>query len=193
MLKLSITDQQLTGLLADGAVGVLPTDTLYGLVCRAADARAVGRLYEIKHRDAKPGTVIAASVEQLAELGIDKSVLAAASSFWPGPISVECANDLQYLTQDTGRNAYRVVSGPSNLVELLMAAGPLLTSSANQPGEPVADTIDQAVAYFGDAIDFCVDGGDLSGALPSSLVRVTSEGTEILRQGAGTINKTENS
>jgi len=46
-----------------GAIGVIPTDTVYGVVCRAADAVAVKRLYALKQRAAKPGTVMAATIE----------------------------------------------------------------------------------------------------------------------------------
>lgn len=191
MPNVSITDPELVQLLKDGGVGVLPTDTLYGLVCRAEDQKAVARLYALKHRDSKPGTVIAASVKQLQILGLDSQVLLMASPHWPGPVSVECPNGLDYLTQATGRNAYRVVAGAPELTRLLEATGPLLTSSANQPGEPVANTIKQAAQYFGDTIDFYVDGGDFSEALPSTLIRLGSDGPEILRQGAGKIDTKE--
>jgi tRNA A37 threonylcarbamoyladenosine synthetase subunit TsaC/SUA5/YrdC len=33
-----------------GAVGVIPTDTVYGIVARAGDQAAVKRLYEIKKK-----------------------------------------------------------------------------------------------------------------------------------------------
>jgi L-threonylcarbamoyladenylate synthase len=54
----ALSDNSLVDLLNSGAVGILPTDTVYGLVCRAADAEAVTRLYALKSRDHKPGTVI---------------------------------------------------------------------------------------------------------------------------------------
>jgi len=37
----SLEDKQLVKLLKDGAVGVLPTDTIYGLVCIAAKQESV--------------------------------------------------------------------------------------------------------------------------------------------------------
>ncbi len=46
-----------------GAVGILPTDTVYGLVARATDKEAVSRLYSLKGRDKKPGTIIAGNIE----------------------------------------------------------------------------------------------------------------------------------
>ena len=32
-----------------GAVGIMPSDTVYGLMCRAADEQTVRRFYEIKN------------------------------------------------------------------------------------------------------------------------------------------------
>ena len=49
---------ELIALLRQGAIGALPTDTVYGLVCLANNEKAVARLYELKSRDHKPGTVI---------------------------------------------------------------------------------------------------------------------------------------
>jgi tRNA A37 threonylcarbamoyladenosine synthetase subunit TsaC/SUA5/YrdC len=37
-------------LLKNGAVGVIPTDTLYGIVCRAEDRVAVKRLYDLQNQ-----------------------------------------------------------------------------------------------------------------------------------------------
>lgn len=184
----SIDDRQLITALMDGAVGVLPTDTVYGLACRAADQAAVSKLYGLKDRESKPGTVIAADVSQLEQLGLDYVTLSQAEEHWPGPVSVEIKNSLDYLTQSTGRNAYRVVSGPPQLLDLLRITGPLLTSSANAPGSPVSGTIAEARRYFDESVSFYVDGGDLSGNLPSTLVRITASGTEVLRSGAGTIS-----
>jgi tRNA A37 threonylcarbamoyladenosine synthetase subunit TsaC/SUA5/YrdC len=56
-------------LLKQGKIGVIPTDTVYGLVCIAKSAQSVKRLYAAKKRENKPGTVIAADAEQLEDLG----------------------------------------------------------------------------------------------------------------------------
>ncbi len=44
-----------------GAVGVIPTDTVYGIAARARDEVAFARLYSLKKREVKPGTLIAAN------------------------------------------------------------------------------------------------------------------------------------
>lgn len=178
--------QEAIARLRSGAVGVMPTDTVYGLVARAADRAAVARLYALKHREHKPGTVVAASIEQLVALGVPEHYLRRVEQWWPNSLSVEMplGSELAYLHQDTGRQAYRVVAD-EQLRAVLEQTGPLATSSANQPGEPSANTAAEAWDYFGDSVDFYVDGGDRSGRPPSTIIRVTPTGDiEIIRQGA---------
>lgn len=173
-----------------GAVGVIPTDTVYGVVARASDQAAVERLYKIKHREHKPGTVIAANLDQLVELGLKRRYLTAVEQWWPGALSVviPCGEELTYLHQGKSSLAVRIPDKPE-LLGVLERTGPLLTSSANHPGQPPATTIAKANAYFGDEVDFYADGGDLSGHKPSTVVRIVDDAIEIIRPGAVTIDE----
>lgn len=168
-----------------GTVGVLPTDTIYGLAARAADQSAVDRLYSVKSRENKPGTIIAADIKQLEELGLKHRYLKAVEHFWPGAVSVviPCGPELTYLHRGVNGLAVRI-PGDEDLRKFLRSTGPLLTTSANHPGEPPATTIDQAKKYFDGAVDFYADGGDLSGRPPSTVIRVVDDAVEVLRQGA---------
>lgn len=173
-------------LLQPGTVGVIPTDTVYGLVARAADQAAVGKLYALKHRDKKPGTLIAADIQQLEDLGLKHRYLKAVEQFWPGAVSVVIPvsdPQLEYLHQGKMSLAVRVPDD-AKLQKLLQQTGPMLTSSANQPGQPVSDTLEQARAVFGDQVDFYEDGGDLSSRQPSTVIRIIDDAIEILRPGA---------
>src|SRR5690348_331273 len=124
-------------LLNNGGMGVMPTDTVYGLVARAGDPKAVARLYALKHRDHKPGTVIAGSVEQLVELGVPRGQLDRVKEWWTNPFSVEApvGCNLSYLHQDTGRQGFRVVADKT-VHDILENTGTLATSSAQHPGKP---------------------------------------------------------
>lgn len=172
-----------------GALGVIPTDTVYGVVAQAADSAAVTRLYEVKDREHKPGTIIAASIDQLESLGLKRRYLTAVSQFWPGAVSViiPCGPELEYLHQGKQSLAVRI-PGNIELRQLLEQTGPLLTSSANHPGQPTAVTVNQAKSYFDDNIDFYVDGGDLSDHQPSTIIRIIDDEIEVIRNGAGIIN-----
>ncbi|MGH7241043.1 MAG: L-threonylcarbamoyladenylate synthase, partial [Candidatus Saccharimonadales bacterium] len=159
---------------------------VYGLVARAADQTAVERLYGLKHREHKPGTLIAADTDQLVELGLKARYLKAVEQFWPGAVSViiPCSDPaLQYLHQGKYSLAVRIPD-QAELLKLLEQTGPLLTSSANQPGEPIANTVDEARSYFGNQVDFYVDGGDLSGREASTVIRIVDDAIEVLRTGA---------
>jgi len=183
-----IDSTELVDILESGQVAVIPTDTLYGLCAKASSPLATEVLYKLKNRDAKPGTVIAASIEQLVELGIKRGYLTAVADFWPGAISIEIAHGVGYLSQEIGRQAFRVVAD-DKVRKLLEKTGPLLTSSCNQPGEPPANNVDEAVEYFGDNVAAYVDGGDLSGRQPSTLIRIVDDAIEIIRPGAVKINE----
>lgn len=181
MLSINEVAEQLIA----GAVGVIPTDTVYGLVCSAHHPDAIRRLYALKHRENKPGTIVAANVDQLVELGIPRRYLKVIEQYWPNPISVviPVGQKLEALHLGKGSLAVRVPKNDA-LSNLLAITGPLLTTSANNPGEPTASTIAAAKAYFSDTVDFYVDGGDLENHAPSTIIRVVDDAIEVLRQGA---------
>jgi L-threonylcarbamoyladenylate synthase len=183
-----LSDPKLIELLKNGAVGVLPTDTVYGLVCSAANAYSVQRLYDLKSRDHKPGTIIAANINQLVVLGIKARYLKAVEQFWPGAVSVETPHHIDYLNMGTGRQAIRIPD-VEPLRKLLEQVGALQTTSANEPGEPVATTMAEAEAFFGSKVDFYVDGGDLSNRPPSTIIKVIDDAIEIIREGAVKIDE----
>lgn len=169
-----------------GDVVVIPTDTVYGVVARAADQAAVEKLYALKRRENKPGTIIAASLEQLEDLGFKHRYLKAVEQFWPGAVSVIIPlsdPSMKYLHQGKMALAVRI---PDNkeIQKLLQHTGPLMTSSANDPGEPTATTVEQAKNYFGDAIDTYIDGGDLKNREPSTIIRIIDDAIEVLREGS---------
>jgi tRNA threonylcarbamoyl adenosine modification protein (Sua5/YciO/YrdC/YwlC family) len=170
-----------------GNVAVIPTDTVYGLAARAFDPDSVNRLYSLKQRDHKPGTLIAKDIDQLRSLGLLRRYLKSVEQFWPGPVSVlipvQDSVKLNYLTLGRDSLAVRIPAQPS-LIELLSLVGPLMTSSANAPGEPTATTIEQARAYFKQKVDAYFDGGDLSGRKPSTIIRVIDDAVEVVREGA---------
>lgn len=180
----SLNNKVLIELLNKGAVGVLLTDTLYGLVCAASEPLTVKRLYGLKRREKKPGTIVAENIDQLVELGFRARYLKAIERYWPGAVSVVIpCRGLVYLHQGVGSVPVRI-SNDQAFNRLLSGTGPLLTTSANIPGQPPATTADEAQAYFGDEVDFYVDSGDASSRRPSTVIRVVDDTVEVLREGA---------
>ncbi len=172
-------------LIRDG-VGVIPTDTLYGIVGSALSKKAVARIYAAKGRDeSKPFIVLISQISDLALFGIKLTLGQAEflTSAWPGPVSVIIPCPLkkfEYLHRGTNSIAFRM---PKNTAihDLLKQTGPLVAPSANPQGKEPAHTIAEAKAYFKDAVDFYLPGGTKN-AKPSTIVSLVSGIPVILRK-----------
>lgn len=184
MVEKLVSLDQAAKIILSGGVGVLPTDTVYGLVAQAVNSKAVARLYSLKGRKGKPGTVVAASLDQLRELGVKQKLLNTVKRFWPNPLSIVMPLESHsYLHDGLGELPFRVVANKP-LVELLLKTGPLLTSSANHPGQPTSTNVNQAWNYFKDQVDFYVSAGDLSDNQPSTIIGFKSNKLVVFREGA---------
>ena len=184
----SVAGKNLAALLHGGAIGILPTDTVYGLVSVIAP-EPIKRLYATKPRQSHAGTVIASSVDDLIALGLDEAALQHVSHLWPAPLSVVIAAQHvpKFLREERGSLAVRIPEDET-LRSLLQKTGPLMTTSANKHSEKTAATISAAQYIFGDSVDFYVDGGDLSNRPPSTIVMVDARGTiTTLRDGAAPV------
>lgn len=175
----SFSDHMLHKILATGGIGVLRTDTLYGVVAKADNEAAVQRVYDVKQRSAhKSPIVLIASYEQLfdAPSGIEKVVC---DKYWPGKVSIILAATYAplWLQRGNGSVAYRMPDD-ENLRKLLQITGSLIAPSANPEGCMPAKNIAEAKEYFGAVVDFYVDGGQAPDDTPSKLVRVMSDGSE---------------
>ncbi len=186
----SINDEKIPARLIDGEVGVLPTDSVMSLVCSAVRPKSAARLYKIKQRDNMPGTIIAASIDQLVGLGLKRRYLTAVEHYWPSTVSIviPCGNELEYLHQGVGSLAVRVVEN-KEMLKLLKQTGPLLSTSANIHGAPESRSIPDAIRYFTDKVDIYVEPLEGLEQEVSTVIRVVDDAIEVLRQGAVNINE----
>lgn len=173
-------------LLNDG-VGVLPTDTLYGLVGRALSEKAAGKISKLKRRREKsPFIILISEINDLYlfDIKINGSTRNILEKYWPGKVSIILPCDSEkfyYLHMGTKSLAFRVPD-KEDLRDLLKKNGPLIAPSANHPGEKEALTIAEAKAYFGDSVDFYIDGGRIE-SLPSTLIKIENGEVVVLRKG----------
>lgn len=181
-------DQALAALVESldaGGVAVLPTDTVYGVAARAADADAVAELYRRKRRDPDvPVAVLVADPAQAERLWARSSTgrLRLVSGFWPGPLTVVDRRAVGIDWDLGGDPASLGARCPDHPLVRALAAevGPLAASSANRSGEPPVVSASQAVDVLGGDL-LVVDGGLLSGA-PSAVVDLR-DGFRLLRSG----------
>lgn len=186
-----IYKEDLGGRIKNGEVGVLPTDTLYGLVGSALMPDVVQRIYSLKGRDiAKPFIVLIADIKDLAKFKVVVSgeTRAVLDKLWPGPASVilPCGSGFEYIHRGSNKIAFRLPA-KEDLRRLISESGPVVAPSANPEGLPPAKNISEAKKYFGDRVDFYEDHGERHGA-PSTLVELNDGVLKVIRPGAAKIN-----
>lgn len=177
-------NQDLINVLAKGGVVVMPTDTLYGIVGLAKEAKTVERIYQARQRNPeKPCIVLIGNIAQLADFSIVLSTeqKEELDKYWPGPVSVvlDCMDEtLSYLHRGTNTLAFRL-PGYQDLRELLLQTGPLIAPSANIEGMAPAVNIQEAREYFGDSVDMYIDGGEISGKA-SKVIKLNKNGSVVV-------------
>ncbi|MFA5098609.1 MAG: L-threonylcarbamoyladenylate synthase [Candidatus Paceibacterota bacterium] len=184
-------DKKIIQILNAGGIGVLATDTLYGLVGQALSKESIERIYRVRHRAPKKSSIVLISSLddlKLFNIKINSGIKKQLLKFWPGKVSIilPCPDKkFQYLHRGVKTLAFRL-SKKKSLINLVKKTGPLVAPSANLEGEPPAETIKQAKKYFGDKIDFYADSGKISGR-PSTLIKIEKGKMIILRKGAGRV------
>jgi L-threonylcarbamoyladenylate synthase len=178
-------------ILKNKGVGIIPTDTMYGIVGSALSEDVVERIYKLKERDAKkPFIILISSMDDIETFKIDKEKnKQLLNQLWPGKISIilPCPyEEFSYLHRGQNKVAFRLPD-KKDLLEILKETGPLVAPSANYEGMEPARTSKEAKKYFGDKIDFYLDGGKIE-SLPSTLVEIDNGKLNILRQGSAFIN-----
>ncbi len=182
--------EKASGIIKKGGVIAYPTETFYGLGVKYDDIAALKKLYGIKHRSWNKALplIIGEKVElDLVTSGITVSAEKLAEKFWPGPLTLllPARPDIsEFITAKTGKIAVRI-PGASFALDLARSLGfPITATSANISGMPPADTADDVIRYFGDALDLIIDCGKTPGGKPSTIVDASGEKIRFLRAGA---------
>lgn len=183
-------EKEIIKILRKDGIGVMPTDTIYGLVGSAFSKKAVDRIFEIKKRDDhKPLIVLISSIKDLKKFYIHSHILLSEpiqnvlKNVWPGKVSVilPCDSDeFNYLHRGAKTIAFRLPAKKS-VIEILKKTGPLVAPSANPQELKHAENIKQAKEYFDDNVDFYLSAGTLK-SKSSTLIKIKEEGeVEVLR------------
>jgi L-threonylcarbamoyladenylate synthase len=173
-----------------GGVVAYPTDTFYGLGADPRNAAAVQRLFAIKgRRENQPILLLIPDPESVGEWAKEITPMAERlmKEFWPGPLTLVFRakkHVLPGITAGTGTIGLRMPGSPLTR-QLLLSLGTALTgTSANLSGERSIDSAEEAAAVLNGMVDLVLDGGRTEGGKPSTIVDVTSEKLNIIREGA---------
>lgn len=174
---------------ADGAVIAVPTDTVYGVVCRFDSTQAIEQLYWVKERLPQKALPVLLGDEAQLDLVVQSPLPALARPlirrFWPGPLTLvlPALPHLPPVLTAGGRTvAVRLPDHPF-LRALARQAGPLASSSANRSGYANCRTAAEVLAQLAGRIPLIVDGGETLYAAPSTVLDLTGAAPQILRAG----------
>lgn len=180
---------QIIKMLKEGKIGVMPTDTIYGIVGSALTPKTVEEVYSLRNRSTdKPLIILISSLGDLKKFEIhltakQKNFL---KDIWPNPVSVVLSCPKQqfvYLHRGKASLAFRMPKN-NQLLEILKQAGPLVAPSANSENKLPAENIEQAKQYFGNKIAFYVGKGIIK-SKPSTIIQLYEDGVYIvLRKGS---------
>ncbi len=182
-----------------GGLVAFPTETVYGLACRA-EKDALSRLDEIKGRDTKKHyTLHIGQIEEcrkyVPRIGIRAEKLIRQA--WPGPLTLvfelsapemeqqKTRIDAQVLETLYKNNSIgiRCPDHPVASLLLRLVSHSVVAPSANRAGKPPATDADQVLADLGDEVDMVLDGGPCRHKKSSTVAAVSKQGAQVLREG----------
>jgi L-threonylcarbamoyladenylate synthase len=173
-------------LLKEGAIGVIPTDTIYGICTSAFNIKSVEKVYKLRKRNPnKPCIILISSFDDLKKFHVklkswQRKIL---EKLLPGKISVilSCPyKEFYYLHRGTNSLSFRL---PKNklILNTLKISGPIIAPSANWEGYEPAKNIRSAKRYFGNKVFYLYKGNLIS--KPSTLIDLRKKKIKILREG----------
>jgi L-threonylcarbamoyladenylate synthase len=185
---------EIVSLLRDGGIVAFPTDTAYGLGVDPFNEAAVDRIFQVKGRsETKPILLLVNSIDLAVSVTQPSKVFYdVAEEFWPGPLTIICraAGSLfSKLTAGTATIGVRWPIAPFSTNLVSRFGKPITATSANRSGMPSAISADEVFSQLGNSIDAIIDGGVLPSRGGSTLLDLTTDPPNVLREGPVTFDR----
>lgn len=175
-------------ILIQGGLVALPTDTVYGLAAMVTNSAAIDRIYQVKERSSQKAiAVLIGDLDQIDQVVAQFSADAyrLARHFWPGALTLIVPRHPSLPANLSPAPTIGVrMPDHSFALELLRQVGPLATTSANLSGGPNPRNAEEVLAQLDGRIELVLDGGPVTGGVPSTVVDCTGTEFKILREGA---------
>ena len=173
----------IASLLADGAVILCPTDTIWGLSCDATSSHAVEKIYKIKKRDRnKPFILLVDNIARLRQYTTDiHPRIETLISFYNKPLTIihKASSKLPAtLTDKTGHIAIRVCKHPLIQEIIYQLDRPLVSTSANLEGQTTPKLYHEIAEVIKNQVQYSCQSYRSSNGAPneSTIVKYTNDG-----------------
>jgi tRNA threonylcarbamoyl adenosine modification protein (Sua5/YciO/YrdC/YwlC family) len=178
--------------LKSGGVIIYPTDTVYGIGCDIFSKDALERVFSIKSdSNQKLFSFVCSDLKDISRYAIVSDfAYKTMKKLLPGPYTfILPAAKLVPKKLWTKRKTVgiRIPDHPVALKLVELLGNPIIsTSASNRKGEVLFDPI-EIKSVLGSQVDLMLVSGSLAGK-PSSIVDLSTEKPEIVREGAGDIS-----
>jgi L-threonylcarbamoyladenylate synthase len=172
--------------LRNGGIALLPAEGVYGFHASSTSAAALDRILALKGRSDRAGFIglIARPEDASRWASVEDAAERLLRAHWPGALTLvlDALPEAPAALRSTDGTIALRCPGSSFLRAVVAAldAGPVLSTSANLPGTAPPTRVEDAPPGMAELI---VDGGTLAGT-PSTVVRVSPSGIQVLRSGA---------
>jgi len=178
----------LVKILKKGSILVVPTDTVYGIICDAKNKEAIDKIFKIKKRNRKkPISIFVKDIKMAKKLAvINKTQGKFLKKAWPGKTIIVLKAREKFpkgIVSQWGKIGLRMPNYKLLSKILKEFKKPLAQTSANITGEFTPTTIKDISKQFEENIyqlDVLVDVGKLSGE-PSTVIDLTQSLPRVLR------------
>ncbi len=175
--------------LRDGGLVCYPTDTVYGIGAAAGDDAAVRRLFAVKGRSPdKPLPLLLADVSDAARVAeVTPLAKALATRFWPGALTIVMRKAVSYrsLALAGGDTVALRVPDHELVRRIVRTLGePITGTSANRAGTRAPISAAEVAFQMGEMVELIIDGGQSRTRLESTVIDITRDKPEIVREGA---------
>jgi L-threonylcarbamoyladenylate synthase len=177
------------GILRNGGLVAIPTETVYGLAADALDPDAVTGIFRAKGRPASNPLIVHVSDVAMAR-GLagswPRAAAAIATTLWPGPVTVVVPRGPSIPDVITAGGPTVALRCPDQRLarRLIEKVGrPLAAPSANRSEAVSPTTAAHVLASLGSRVDLILDGGPCGQGIESTVVDCTSDPPRILRPG----------
>lgn len=183
------------GLLRQGQLVAIPTETVYGLAANALDPRAVEAIFQAKGRpNDNPLIVHIADRDALPQVVrcVPEPARQLMDRFWPGPLTIILPRNPQVPDATTAGLDTVAVRMPSHPLarDIIRASGlPLAAPSANRSGFPSPTTAQHCIDDLTGRVPAIVDGGSCGYGVESTVITLAGDRPRLLRPGAVTLEE----
>lgn len=182
--------RRVVDLLERDEIIIYPTDSVYAFGCSLRSAKAIERLRRIKGKGDGEFTVVFENIAQVAEYcRVDNAVFKILKRNLPGPFTFVLAASARIPDKALERRRTIGIRIPANAVarSVVGALGcPMVTTSVKDDDEVVEYTTDPELIHerHGSDVALVIDGG-IGDNVPTTVVDLTGDEPEILREGKG--------